>query len=447
VIDGKEEQIDMEIFPDGSIDFFNYDIESDIIAAELGDEPSELYKFISDWDGYERIKLVKFAEDDYWADALVAAVGKQGLSGFKSEDYLSFLSRCLGNGVGDEFDPMEEIKRILTKGQYIEFLKDCLLDQYSDYDFSPDVELIGLMGREPFVDWLLSDLKKHVEKDDGSTASHLATFVHTDKDNIEITSSFLGMYDADNEYTNTIGKEYCLNILDMEIACWKIVVESRIIDPISFDVEVDEWNPGDMGSEYGVSDALSGVMSELDIDEPELDDPEPPYFPKPDPKGNFAAAYLVGDQWAGARPPYWIIVPYESNFDATEAAELSRIVMDRDGYDDVWIRVLQKKKDIEIIEDEDLQVLGDYAQEKGTSQKSLKKYLGRVPNLSDLFLLASELYRRGETINFGNLYAGRRIQPGMYITRDGFFSYTEHVEDGKELDAEWANIYEVLEQI
>lgn len=340
----ETEYVEMTIHPDKSIEFPIYDFEHDEVLVELGEEQSQIYEFCKGWDGYHRMGLMKFAEDDDWADALVAAVNQQGLGGFEKEQYIRFFTWCLDKDCGFEFEPLEEVKKILTEDEYIDFLKSCVRNPSGDFDFGPDELLVELIGEEPFINWLLEELRANVKSDNSSKSPHLAAYVHEyiSKDEAEIESEDLHFYE-ENEYTNTVGKKYCLYIKKTEIGCWKIVVESRIINPIGFHSDVSEWTPEEMGAEYGMPDSMSGVLAELDIADPELADPDPPDHPKKDSDGKYATLYLVKDIYQNV--PYWVLVPYKSEFDAQEAAELSSIILERDGEREVVEIYTATKKD------------------------------------------------------------------------------------------------------
>jgi len=330
-IDGETEYVEMTLHPDRTITFPHYDIEHDEVLVELG-EKSPVYDFyFKPWDSYSNLGIMKLAERDDWADALVGAVRKQGLGDFAKERYVKFFLKCMSKGSGSTFDPLEEIQKLLTEDEYIDFLKSCVRSEYAiDFDFEPADILVDIIGKDDFVNWLLDELISEIVKGDlVSKASNIASYVedYTFSDDRDITEEWINFYE-ENEYTNTIGKRYCLHINDKEIACWNIVVESRIIDPIGFHADVEQWG-SEYGPEYGVPDNVSSVLSELGMEEPELDDPEPPDHPEPDADGEYATIYLVKDVFHNA--PYWAIVPYESDFDATEAAELSAIILGRDG--------------------------------------------------------------------------------------------------------------------
>ena len=358
-IDGQEEQIKMEIFPDKSIDFTDYDFDADAIAVELGDDPSVVYEFYKGYDGFVVRGLSLFARKPEWAEELYYAIRRQGLSGFSQEGYLNFLKICLEKGWDDDdkFQPKEVLKNELSQEEYVELLQDLISDDSFRWDFfDPIEEIIEIISEEDFVDWLIEAIKKDVEGAGSkgyyhSKGGHLASILrdYIESGDVEVTEEFLDMYSVEDEYTSAVGRKYCFYIMGQEIGCWKTVVECRIYDPIGFYSDCEKWEAGTYGDEYEIADALSYVISEFDVEEMELDDPEPPDHPTPDPGGDYAVAYfLKKPSHYGIHHPEWTLVPYASKFDATEAAELSKIIIERDGMDnDFDIYIVKKKNDLD----------------------------------------------------------------------------------------------------
>jgi hypothetical protein len=137
-------------------------------------------------------------------------------------------------------------------------------------------------------------------------------------------------------WNNILDARYCLVISDIEVACWSRTLEFRIYDPVGFNGEVVDW-----GEEWGIEEAklpdnVSGVLNELGLDEPELEDPEPPDYPMKatakDPHPWHGVLYEIDPAgWKPDAPVEYTVVPYDTLFHATEAKELSETIVEHEG--------------------------------------------------------------------------------------------------------------------
>jgi hypothetical protein len=365
----ETEYVEMTIHPDRTITFPLYDIEHDEMCVDLlGEKPSPVYEFYKGYGGFSSIGLKRFARTSYrtsLAEILVEAIQEQGLGGFSEEEYTKFLKDCLQNEFRFGFEPLDMLKNRLSKEEYIKLLKELVADEgiQGRLSFDPEDLLLEEIDEDEFKKWLIEEIIKDIKETDeyknqrmryySSNAGYLAKYLKNyidieDEEEFLIDETGLDFYNTGEVYDmwrNVVGKEYCLWLFNTKVTCWRKVVETEILDPISFNSNTEEWEPEAMGPEYLMSDTLQSVLYNLDVEEPELDDPEPPDHPEPDEDGDYAVAYLLKSENGIFMKTQWAIVPYQSENDAGLAVELSDSIMDKDGDRESFDIYILKKKD------------------------------------------------------------------------------------------------------
>ena len=416
--EGEEtEYVEMTIHPDHTITFPLYDFEHDEVLAELGEEQTPIYVLYKGHGGFNSIGLVRFTRTSYGhpsfepeliAEILVEAVQDQGLGGFSEDEYIEFLKGCLHNEWKHGFEPLDMLKSHLSDEDYITLLKELVADEsiQTGLSFDPKDLLLDEIKEKAFKKWLIEEIIKGIKDADkykssrGSyfhgNAAHLAQYLKDyidveDEDEFLIDETWLDFYASGEVYDiwrNVVGKEYCLWLFDEKVTCWRKVVENEILDPILFHGNVEEWEPEVMSSKYLMSDTLTSVLNELEVEEPELDDPEPPDHPKPDEDGQYATIYLAKSGSDLDNAPWWMIVPYESEFDAEKAVKLSDAILEKDGQRESFEIYTARKKD----------------KPDERAAKQIKREFGEHDAI------------------------------------------TEHVDEGEEWDTRWTTVYDVLEK-
>lgn len=330
----------VEIDNSNNIRFLDFEVDYDLAMVEFGEDPTEeamLYREYRE-KGLDAIifsenrKFQKYYCED-WTEAFVNAIQEQG---------------------AEEFDPG------LTNEAVAKMLYSHLMEE--DRDFMQ--QALRLAGEKPVIRWLIQDVKRLVDTDHDyqldSYAWELRRLLNEGDVKVGLEKYYPYGY---AEWERTLVGEYTLLIKGEVITTWKHTLTIRIYDPVRFDADVEsdeEWDPESARKR----DRVESVLNELGVEAPKLDDPEPPDHPKRKKDGDFAVLYeFVGDFGVMNLKGTYKLVEYETLSDAERAAELSGDIFERDGEEDVNIKLMRRRTPEETDEIQEHEELAEYEME------------------------------------------------------------------------------------
>jgi hypothetical protein len=156
-------------------------------------------------------------------------------------------------------------------------------------------------------------------------------------------------YSYDDEpYRNTVIGRYEVTVRGVQVAEWSKAVSYEIFDEVNFNGNVDDDEFYLEGSKE-IEENATSALTELEVDIPHLEDPEPPDHPEQDPNGAFAVLYEYDEDYgiedmAGT----WIIASYKERYQAVDAIDIAESVLRRCGEEDrVTMTIMRRLTDEE----------------------------------------------------------------------------------------------------